>query len=553
MAKTFEDFTEEELAEYLVLLQEIKVRKEGRPWWKTARPKQFPPEHPKHHLPDENGFKCGCNGGDTDYRIWLFLGGRGTGKTITGANWIIEQALAHPKTKWGVASSTASELESVCFRGDSGILSQALQFEITDYNQNKLRILFRNGSEIQGYSADSPDRIRGANLHGLWYDEAASSRYPEFWYASARPAVRLGNARILVTTTPRPTKLLRDLTSRDDGSVHITTGTMFENPHLDAGTKADLEREYGKSRIGRQELYGELLDDFEGALFNRADLDAHRVDEPPALTRIVVGVDPAMKSGESHDESGIVVVGEGEGPDGERHAYVLDDRSMRGTPRQVMAQVASAFHKWQADCAVVETNQGGQFVTDTLRTVDNSVPVRAVHATRGKVVRAEPVSTLAEQGKLHLVGAFPALEDQLCLLIPGESTGENDDRSDAMIWAMYELRHLSQGSYRDAYAMRDCECGATIPKTETKCKTCGAEYAPELVKLPEADPRLGWSEAYVRRCTDCRKLYPKTRPLCPACHPDPSEYLKRVKQLSGEEGKAIWKRENYRQMWKAGI
>jgi phage terminase large subunit-like protein len=192
---------------------------------------------------------------------------------------VIEQALRYPGTKWGVASSTVSELDSVCFGGDSGILAQLQPGELESYNQNKLRARLFNGSLVQGYSADSPDRIRGANLHGLWYDEAASSRYPEFWYAAARPAVRMGRARIVVTTTPRNTKLLRDLTSRGDGSVHITVGRMWENDHLDEGTQEDLRREYFGTRLGRQELEGELLGDFEGALISRDSIEEHRI--PP--------------------------------------------------------------------------------------------------------------------------------------------------------------------------------------------------------------------------------------------------------------------------------
>ena len=189
------------------------------------------------------------------------MAGRGlplaSGKPSPASNWVIEQALKYPGTKWGVASSTVSELDSVCFSGDSGILAQLQPGELESYNQNKLRARLFNGSLIQGYSADSPDRIRGANLHGLWYDEAASSRYPEFWYAAARPAVRMGRAKIVVTTTPRSTKLLRDLTSRSDGSVHITVGRMWENDHLDEGTQEDLRREYSGTRLGRQELEGE--------------------------------------------------------------------------------------------------------------------------------------------------------------------------------------------------------------------------------------------------------------------------------------------------------
>jgi phage terminase large subunit-like protein len=415
---------------------------------------------------------------------------------------VIEQALKYPGTKWGVASSTVSELDSVCFGGDSGILQQLLPGELESYNQNKVRALLFNGSTIQGYSADSPDRIRGANLYGLWYDEAGSSRYPEFWYAAARPAVRMGRARIVVTTTPRSTRLLRDLTSRTDGSVHITVGRMWENEFLDEGMAEDLRREYMGTRLGRQELEGEMLGDFEGALIARGDLDKYRIlrEAIPALTRVVVGVDPAMKAGEDHDESGIIVAGEGPGPDGEPHAYVVDDRSFRGTPNQVMQQVAAAVAKWEADCVVLETNQGGQWVRDTLRTVDGSIPVREVHAMKSKVLRAERVSALFEQGKIHMAGTFPELEDELCQLVPGEVPSRSPDRADAAVYAIFELRHLGQGgSWMSAYNKMYCpQCKSTLDVRRLKCPECGHEREPEPEARDDGEPR-GWAAAYAPR------------------------------------------------------
>ena len=417
---------------------------------------------------------------------------------------MIEQALKYPGTQWGVASSTFSELDSVCFNGDSGILQQLLPGELESHNQNKARIRLFNGSIIQGYSADSPERIRGSNLHGLWYDEAGSSRYPEFWYAAARPAVRMGRARIVVTTTPRNTRLLRDLTSRTDGSVHITVGKMWENTFLDEGMADDLRREYMGTRLGRQELEGEMLGDFEGALISRDDLDKYRIPRQaiPQLTRVVVGVDPAMKSGEEHDESGIVVAGEGPGPDGELHAFIIDDLSLRGSPNAVMRTVAAAFHKWEADCVVLETNQGGDFVRDTLRTVDSSIPVRQVHAMKNKVLRAERVSALFEQGKIHMAGTFPELEDELCQLMPGEVPVRSPDRADAAVYAIFELRHLGQGgSWLSAYNMTTCpKCKATLGVKRLRCPECGHEREPdpEPEAKDDSEPK-GWAAVYAPR------------------------------------------------------
>ena len=427
----------------------------------------------------------------------------GFGKTLTGRNWVIEQALRNPGTKWGVASNTAGELDAVCFNGDSGILAQLLPGELADYNQNKMRIRLFYDSIIQGYSADSPDRIRGANLSGLWYDEAGASRYPEFWYAAARPAVRIGRARIVVTTTPRNTKLLRDLTSRTDGSVHITVGKMWENTYLDGGTQDDLRREYMGTRLGRQELEGEMLGDFEGALISRNDLDKHRLPQ---------GGHPRAEPGRDRRRPGHAIRrgarrvrnyrrGRGPGPDGELHAYIVDDRSLRGTPLQVMRAVAAAFCKWEADCVALETNQGGAFVRDTLRTVDASIPVREVHAMKNKVLRAERVSALFEQGKIHICGTFPEMEDEPCQLMPGEVPVRSPDRADAAVYAIFELRHLSQGgSWLSAYNMTYCPaCKATLGAKRTKCPECGHERQPEPEPEAKDGHEMGWAAVYKPR------------------------------------------------------
>jgi phage terminase large subunit-like protein len=314
----------------------------------------------------------------------------------------------------------------------------------------------------------------------------------------------MGRARIVVTTTPRSTRLLRDLTSRTDGSVHITVGRMWENEFLDEGMAADLRREYMGTRLGRQELEREMLGDFEGALISRDGIDRHRIprESIPLLSRVVVGVDPAMKAGEDHDESGVIVAGEGLGPDGELHAYIIDDRSFRGTPNQVMEQVAAAVRKWEADCVVLETNQGGHWVRDTLRTVDSGIPVREVHAMKSKVLRAERVSALFEQGRIHMAGTFPELEDELCQLMPGEVPVRSPDRADAAVYAVFELRHLGQGgSWLSAYGMAACpNCKATLGAKRLKCPECGHEREPEPQPEAEPDGELkGWAAAYAPR------------------------------------------------------
>jgi predicted phage terminase large subunit-like protein len=209
-----------------------------------------------------------------------------------------------------------------------------------------------------------------------------------------------------------------------------------------------------------------------------------------------------MKSGEEHDESSIVVAGEGEGPDGELHAYIIDDRSLRGTPNQVMNAVAAAFHKWQADCVVIETNQGGEWIRNTLRTVDSSIPVREVHASKNKVLRAERVSALFEQGRIHMAGEFGELEDELCQLMPGEVPVRSPDRADACVYAIFELRHLSQGgSWLSAYRMSYCpNCKATLGAGRLKCPECGHERQPEPEPQPsDGREQMGWAAVYASR------------------------------------------------------
>lgn len=530
-----------------------------RPWRETARNKQLPPDDPKHHLPDAGGYTCGCGGVDDDWRIWILLTGRAFGKTQTGSNWLIEQALANPGTAWGVAAPTTAELDSVCFNGDSGLRHQLLPGEEADFNKNKRRLELSNGAVIQGFSADRPDRIRGQNLYGLWWDEAASSRFQdEFWRETARLAVRKGEkARIVITTTPRSTRLLRDMVDGKYRHTHITKGKMWENTTLDAALIADYQRDYANSRLGRQELEGELLDDFEGALFSRDDIDKHRIirDDLPTLTRIVVAVDPAMKSGEDSDETGIIVAGEAE-TGGVKHAYIVDDRSMKGSPQQVMRAVAATYNDHAADCVVIESNQGGEYVRDALRTVDASIPVRQVHSMRSKIIRAQPVSTLMEQGRLHMAGSFPELEDQMCVLMPGEKSAGHDDRADAMVYCLYELKHISQTSYLDAYGMMSCpECAKAHHKKQERCPHCGhvrpAEPEPAPVEAAEFD--RGWASAYVDRCADCGETYARGLPACPKCHVPPETAAGLIGQLA-HGGLAGWprRRGNLAGMWRRG-
>jgi predicted phage terminase large subunit-like protein len=459
-----------------------------RPWRSQARPKQLPPDDPGHHLPDARGFRCGCSGVDTRWHVWLVMAGRGTGKTMLGSNWIVEQALAQPGSEWAVVAPTFRDVRKTCFEGSTGILAALQPGEKIAYHRNELHLTVRGGSYIYGYSAEQPERIRGSNLSGAWCDEVGSWHYAATWYEALTPALRKGEyPRVVVTTTPRVTPLIRDLAAREDGSVHLTRGATWENAaNLAPAALEELRRRYEGTRLGRQELEGELLEDVEGALWTHGDIDSTRVKpaEVPDLVRIVVAIDPAVTSGEDSDETGIIVAAEG--ADGE--GYVLEDLTLRGTPDACMRKAVQAYYRHQADCIVAEVNNGGDFIKDLLRTVDRQVPYRAVRASRGKRTRAEPVSALYEQHRVHHVGVFPDLEDQMCNWVPDGPAGMHDDRMDALVWAFFELRGLSAGGWLSSYGVIYCEaCGeAFILAGNDRCTHCRHPVPPPDEELPEA-------------------------------------------------------------------
>ena len=462
----------------------------NRPWRKLARPKQLPPDDPGHCLPDGNGFRCGCEAADDTYHVFLILSGRGFGKSWIGSNWLAEQALATPGSEWAVIAPTFRDVKKTCFEGSTGLLAALQPGELREYNKSGLELTVASGAHIFGYSADQPERLRGSNLYGAWCDELGSWRYPAAWYEALMPALRIGkHPRVVVTTTPRPTALIRDLVSRDDGSVHITRGSTWENAaNLSQAALTELRRRYEGTRLGAQELEGRLLDDIEGALWSSADIERARVrpEDVPDLIRVVVSIDPAVTSGEDSDETGIIVAGEGR--DG--HGYVLADLTMRGTPDACMRAAVRAYHDHQADCVVAEVNNGGDFVASLLRTVDPMVPYRAVRATRGKRTRAEPVSALYEQQRIHHVGVFPDLEDQMVSWTPDGL--DSPDRVDALVWAVTELKGISAGSWLSAYGTIRCETceEAFLTAGRTECPWCRTPIPPDDTDTDQDRPVL---------------------------------------------------------------
>jgi len=399
------------------------ARKQYINWLRISRPKQISPSG--------------------DWNVWLILAGRGWGKTRTGSQDIVHYALTNGNTRCAVVAPTFSDLRRVCFEGDSGILSiipedcYYRQSRTRGYNKSVVEIHLYNGSMIQGYAAIEPDRFRGPQYHRAWCDELASWRYPEA-YDQLQFGMRLGqHPQTVITTTPRPTELIKGIMKRDD--AHITTGNTFENKDnlAPSALKAFKER-YEGTRLGRQELYAEILDDFEGALWSYAMIEKGRTRELPEMRRIVVGVDPAVTNNVNSDETGIIVAGKGV----DENYYIIDDVSGKMSADNWAKTAINAYYKYKANMIIAEVNNGGDLVGRLIRGIDNMVKYKSVSATRGKLVRAEPISALYEQGKVFHSGTFKILEDQMC-----SYTGDrhkSPDRLDAMVWAMTELSSSSK-------------------------------------------------------------------------------------------------------------
>lgn len=368
---------------------------------------------------------------DGDWSLWLILCGRGWGKNRTLSEGVRTLVESGEYGRLGLIARTAADVRDTMVEGESGILAAFPSPRRPHYEPSKRRITFENGAIATTYSADEPDRLRGPQHDAIAADEIASWRYIDTW-DMAMLGLRLGKRPIAIAlTTPRPIPLLKRLMA--DPRTHLTRGTTYENLNNLAPTfRAQIMSQYEGTRLGRQELEGEILDDMPGALWTRATLEAGRKTKTPPLIRKVVAVDPAISSGEESNETGIVVAGIG----GDGKGYVLDDVTIKATPDGWAKQAISAYHRWEADRIVYEENQGGDMVAHTLRTVEANIPLKAVHASKGKQARAEPVAALYEQDKVHHVGMFGELEDQLCSWVPGDTS---PDRLDALVWAFTDL------------------------------------------------------------------------------------------------------------------
>jgi predicted phage terminase large subunit-like protein len=394
-------------------------------WRAKARPEQLAP--------------------DGDWLTWLVLAGRGFGKTRAGAEWVQELVEAGPPKRIALVGATAADVRDTMIEGESGILSIAPRWCRPEYEPSKRRLTWPNGCLAFAYSADEPDRLRGPQHSHAWADELGAWNYASDTWNMLQLGLRLGaHPRCLVTTTPRPIKLLKELVARDGKDVVVTRGSTFDNAaNLPPNFLSQIKERYEGTRLGRQELHAELLTDTPGALWQLEWLDRDRVMQAPSeLKRIVVAIDPAGSSAEGADETGIVVAGIG----GDGYAYVIEDLSGRYSPSDWARRAIDAYRRHKADRIIAEQNFGGEMVAATLRSIDRSVSFKSVHASRGKVIRAEPVAALYEQGKVHHVGTFAQLEDQLCSFAQDfdRSRDGSPDRLDALVWALTELLVVPQ-------------------------------------------------------------------------------------------------------------
>lgn len=384
-------------------------------WRLWARPKQLMPE----------GHWSG----------WLLMAGRGAGKTRAGAEWIRSMVETGRASRIALVAETAADCRDVLVEGESGIMAISPPWNRPVYESSKRRLTWPNGAIATLYNGTEPDQLRGPQHDCGWLDEVAKYRYAQETMDMFLFGLRLGaDPRYLVTTTPRPIKLIRKMVK--DPYIVVTSGSSLENlSNLSPTYRRNVIDKYAGTRLGRQEIDAELLEDTPGALWTASNIDDNRVAEPPCdMARIVVAIDPAAKSTEGSAESGLIVAGLGVDGIG----YILEDLSFVGSPDAVVTAAVKAYRAYRADRVIAEVNNGGEWIEAVLRNIDRDVSYRALHASRGKITRAEPVAALYERGRVRHVGLSPALEDQMTTY-SGAASERSPDRMDAMVWAITEL------------------------------------------------------------------------------------------------------------------
>lgn len=427
----------EAVAQALNAEQREALRYEWEAW---ARPEQILPTlHPGTGKP---------------WFVALLLAGRGFGKSRAGSEWVRQTARTGRYPLVNLIGATVDDARDIMIEGESGILAVCPPGERPRYLKSDRQLEWPNGAKSLIFTADEPDRLRGKQHMKVWADEVGAWRYDEAWDQMLL-GLRLGDCpQVVATTTPRPRKLIRGVLK--DADTYIVRGSTYDNAaNLAEKFISKMREKYEGTRLGRQELYAELLEDVAGALWNRDLIDELRVDAAPEMRRIVVAVDPSGGAEENNDEQGIVACGKG--IDG--HGYVIADRSCSLSPDGWGRRTVELYRELEADCIVAEANYGGDMVEHVIMTAARSMGVRVrfklTKATRGKAVRAEPIAALHEQKRQHHIGNFPVLEDQLCSMtangmeqIQGErkkgdsklrKRSMSPDRADAMVWAMSEL------------------------------------------------------------------------------------------------------------------
>jgi phage terminase large subunit-like protein len=405
-------------------------------WLFWARSDQLPPVQASNGRP---------------WTTWLVLGGRGAGKTRTGAEWVRGLALgrapfaARPVSPIALIAETYADLREVMVEGVSGLMSVHANGERPEWQVSRRRLVWPNGAVAQGFSAEDPESLRGPQFAAAWADEVGKWKQADAAFDMLQFGLRLGShPRQVVTTTPRSIPLLRRLAA--DPTTVVTVAATYRNAgNLAPDFLSRIVGRYAGTRLGRQELDGEFIEDNPDTLFPRALIEKMRVDKAPDLERIVVAVDPPA-GGRRAGGCGIVAAGLARGGD----AYVLEDATIEGARPDIWAARAlDCYRRHEADALIAEINQGGDMVAEVLRSIDAGVPVTPVRATRGKRARAEPVAALYAQGRVHHVGALPALEDEMAAFGPdGLSGGRSPDRLDALVWAITALALDREGTPR---------------------------------------------------------------------------------------------------------
>lgn len=394
------------------------------------------------------------------WRVWFIKAGRGFGKTRAGVEDVSDYGLTMPDRRIAVVARTLDDVRDTCVEGESGLLTTIPTTRVRKWNRSQGDLYLTNGTKFEGYSSAVPDSLRGPQFHRALCEELAAWLYLRRTWNNLMLGLRLGdNPQAIVTSTPRPLKLVKELVERSKGpnaDVVLSEGSTYENIENLAPTfREEILARFEGTRLGQQELHGKVLDDAPGSLWKRDGIEATRWKKDkdlPDMDRIIIGVDPAVTSGETANETGIVAVGVKyrNCPCGLLphlpHGFVLDDRSLRATPTEWAQRSIDTYRDLDADRIVGEVNNGGELVETVIRSLDSSVSYKSVHASRGKKKRAEPVAALTEQKRFHFVGSFEELEDQCCTWEPipdeeeepDESDIDSPDRMDAMVWAATE-------------------------------------------------------------------------------------------------------------------